>query len=277
MNITKETLSEIDYIDIALENCDSYSIKPENIVDILFDEFELDTGREKYSRSRNGRLVLSKNMFHQLSRDAFIEFADGTTALDHDPEEDYYFYNRITSWCDIVSIDIHYKNGKIFEFFVEYNPIINDLCGSDVEYSNCPSAEIDENGDMLILFGKSSHSPKRIDNDYFNVIEGLNELLPQKNIDTLWVVIETIGNDGVNCWSPDGGLYVEMRIKNKEYKNKCLPLEFFDVDKMAFCVDLKNMCEEDFNISPTADGRFFVQFGEICNFYCKRIKVFEGF
>ena len=102
MKITKGTLSEIDHIDLALENCDVYSIKSEDIVDILFDEFELDIGREKYNILRNGRIVLSKNMFHQLSRDAFMEFADGTTALDHDPEEDYYFYNRITSWCDHV-------------------------------------------------------------------------------------------------------------------------------------------------------------------------------
>lgn len=57
---------------------------------------------------------------------------------------------------------------------MEYDPIINCLCVCDVEYSNCPADEIDENGDMLILFGKLSRSPKRIDDNYYNLIEGLS-------------------------------------------------------------------------------------------------------
>lgn len=275
MNITKEILKQIDHIEFGLENCDGYDIKPEDILDIWFDNFEYDEDKDKYVH--DGRIVLSKNMFKQLGQFAFDEYADGTTALDHDKEEDYYFYNRIMQCCDICQVHIVYKNGDRLWFFVDYDPIESEMHGYEIEYSNCPSAELDENGDMIILFGKSSHAFQRVDNEYYNAIEGLTDLLPQKVKDILIVKIEEIGNGGTCCWCPEGGLLVESRIKNKGYRNKLLPLSFFEVSELTFDFDLKNIGDEEFLISPTKDGRYFVQFGMLCNFYCSKIKVFEGF
>lgn len=275
MKITKEILNEIDHIKFGLENCDGYKIKPEDILDIWFENFEVDADGDKYTH--DGRMILSKNMFKQLGDFAYDEYADGTIALDHDPEEEYYFYNRIMMDCDICQVHIVYKNGERFWFFVDYDPIYNELTGCDMDDSNCPSAELNENGDMLILFGKSSHAFHRVDNDYYSAIEGLDKSLPQKIEGILKVKITEIGNGGTSCWCPEGGLYVEMRIKNKKYSNKQLPLRFFDVSEFAFDFDLKNMGEEKFLISPTEDGRYFVQFGMLCNFYCSKIEVVKGF
>ncbi len=277
MKITKEMIPDIDRIELVLENCEEYEFKGEDIIDILFDDIRPSEYDSRDYTAHDGRLVLSKNTFNYLSSFAHAEYADGTTALDLDHEEYYYFYNRITRYCDVCQVHIYFKNGKKQWFFVEYDPIESGLLGYEIEHSNCHSAELDENGDMLLLFGKSSHTFHRIDNDYFNVVEGLKERLPKGINGILEIELETFGNGGSSCWAPDDGLYIEIRIQNKEYKNKWLPLQFFDVSKLLLDFDLKNMGGEELWISPTMDGRLFVQLWPKCHFYCKSIKVFEGF
>lgn len=277
MKITKDTLPQIDSIELALENCEGYVIKNEDIIDIWFDEIPVRTSGSDDDEVHDGRLIISKNAFKLLSSFAYDEYEDGTTALDHDPESDYYFYDRIISCCDICQVYIHFKNGKKIWFYVDYDPVISEIHGNEIEYSNCPSAELDENGDLLILFGKSSHAFHRVDDDYFNAIDGLSEYLHKKPKGILTVKIETFGNEGNFCWSPTDGMYIEMRIKNREYRNKCLPLQFFDISKLYFDFDFKCIRAEEFYISPLQDGSLFVQFGTLCSFCCKKIKVFEGF
>lgn len=277
MEITKEMIPDIDHIKLTLENCEGYTFKGEDIIDIHFCDIRVSEYDSRYYTAHDGKLVLSKNTFKYLSSFAHDVFADGTTALDYDPEEYYHFYNRITKWCDVCQVHIYFKNGSRQWFFVEYDPIESGPLGYETECSNCPSAGLNENGDMLLLFGKSSRVFHRTDNDYFNVIEGLKERFPKGIKGTLEIELETFGNGGSACWAPDDGLYVELRIKNKGYKNKWLPLQFFDVSKLLFDFDLKNMGGEELLISPTMDGKLFVQIWPKCHFYCKRIKVFEGF
>lgn len=281
MNITKDILTEIDHIEFVLENCDGYSINPEDILDVWFDEIQFGAASYNENIVHDGRILLSKNIFKQLGDFAYCEYEDGTTALNHDPEEHFYFYNRIMACCDITQVHFYYKNGKKLWLFVDYDPIENEMSGCEVEYSNCPSAELDDNGDMLISFGKSSHAFKRVDNDYYNVIDGLKEFLPQALKGILNVKFESFGNVESGWWSSENGLFndlfVEIRIQNKEYKNKYLPLQFSNVSKLIFILDFKNDSGEDLWISPAMDGKLFVQFGGRCNFYCKSIKVFKDF
>ena len=142
MNITKDVLPLIDHIELALENCEEYEIKAEDIIDIRFDEMQVSTVNSKYDTSHDGRLLISKNAFKVLSSFAHNKYADGTTGLDHAPEEQYYFHNRITMCCDICQVHVYFKNGKHVWFFVDYDPLVNELSGCEIEYSNCPSAEL---------------------------------------------------------------------------------------------------------------------------------------
>lgn len=277
MNITKDILPLIDHITLALENCEDYEIKCEDILDIWFDEIKAGSAKSNNDISHDGRLVISKNAFKALSSFAYNKYADGTTALDHAPEEHYYFYNRITMCCDICQVHIYFKNCKNVWFFVDYDPLVSELSGSEIEYSNCPSAELNENGDLVILFGKSSHAFQRVDDDYYNFIEGLTEFLPKELKETLVVKIDEIGNEGNFCWSPTDGMYIEMRIQNRKCRNKHLPLQFFNVSELHFDFDFLNLSKEELYISTTISGKLFVQIGNKCNFYCEKIKVFEGF
>ena len=102
MQITKDMLPNIDRVCLALENCEDYNIKSEDIIDIWFDEQQPTPSNAWYdcSTSNDGRLVISKNAFKQLSSFAYNKFADGTTALDYEPEENFYLFNRLTKWQD---------------------------------------------------------------------------------------------------------------------------------------------------------------------------------
>ena len=176
--------------------------------------------------------------------------------------------------CQVI---VSFKNGEIVKLFVEYDPLESYLWGREIEYSNCPSAELNENGDMLILFGKSSRSFHRTENDYLNFIEGLKAYFPKGINGTLEIELATFGNAGHSCWCPDNGLFVETYVRTKGRLKKYLPLVFNEVTKLEFNFGFGIAGKDELNIATTEDGKLFVQIGESCNFYCKSIKVFEGF
>ncbi len=288
MQITRDTLPQIDHITLSLEGGEDFVIDGKSIIDIWFDEIQVGATIYGHDIAHDGRLVLSKDTFKVLSSFADNEYNDedkddvsqsfyfpeeAILESVHCPEEEYYFYNRITKWCDISAVYVYFKNGERVWFCVDYDPLENELLDYAVEYSNCASAELNEDGDMIILFGKSSHAFKRVDNDYYNVIEGLNEFLPQKIKETLIVKVENFENAGEYCCSPQGGLFIDLCIKNKAYKNKYLPLKFFNISELLFNLDFKYNDKERLLISPTISGKLLVQIGCICNFYCGKIEV----
>ncbi len=277
MKITKERLSLIDHISLILENCEVYDIKAEDILDIWFEEKQTDSSANKEIEVNDGRLLLSKNAFKLLSCFAYVEYENGTTALDHDNEEDYYLYNRIMECCDICHVEIYFKDGVKVEISAGYDPLECYMYDFIADNSNVPTAELNEDGNLLILFGKSSRAFKRTDNNYSELIKGIKEHLSKGVKGLLEVNLETFANSGNCCFCADDGLFVDFRIKNKEYKNKILTLVFDKVENLQFNFDLKNLGAEDFLASRISDGRIFVQIGILCNFYCSDIHVFEGF
>ncbi|MDE6605737.1 MAG: hypothetical protein K2K85_06960 [Clostridia bacterium] len=286
MQITKDTLLQIDRISLVLENCKVYDIKSKDIVDIWFNEiqtrkhkyygleYDYEDEYSYYQKVDNGRIVLSKNAFNKLSSFAYDIYTDETPALERDSEDVYYLSNRIlgSRWCDICQIDIFFKDGTDINFYVDCDPIVDHKFDRELEYSNCPSAELDVNGDMLILFGKSSRTFHRIDNDYFNAIEGLEKFLHKRFNGEISVIIESIDNC-VCCSYAKRELYMETIMQNKGYLNKHLPLKFSGVKEFTFDLDFNNKARKQFLISPTENGEYFVQFDCDCNFFCKKIEV----
>lgn len=271
MTITKELIPQIKYIRLTLENCEEFDIQGEDILDIYFEDFHVTRYNKDIIKADNGRLALSKNCFKVLS--SFVNSNKKNGEL----ESTDYFYSRIAMCCDVTWVTIFYKNGEKVSFIVEYNPLENDLWGCEIEYSNCPSAELDGNGDLLILFGKFSRAFRRTDNDYFNVIERLNVYLPKVIKGALKIELLTFGNGGPNCWNPDGGLFMEVAVLNKGHKCKYLPLVFSEVSNLEFNFAFGGQEVDELNVSTTQDGKLYVQVGDVCNFYCTHIEVFKGF
>lgn len=263
MNITCDLLPDIDHIEIETDDGENFFVRAEDIIDIWFDEISFNAGSSG-ENERDGRLVLSKNTFMQtssLKNDGFEETRDEIRLFD-----------RIMQRCDIISVCIVYKSNERLNINVDFDPLENLMQGNIIEYSNCPSAETNENGDLVILFGKSSRSLKRVDNDYYGYIDGFDEYMTKDLYSELALKIQEIQNlcDGVN---PENGLFVLSQIRNRGYHHMLLPLLFYDVSFINFDFDFDNTTEVFLNISPTADGRYFVQFDDTCNFFCSRIAV----
>ena len=56
-----------------------------------------------------------------------------------------------------------------------YDPLEDIVHRSEIELSNCPSFEVDGEGNMIIAFGERSKQPKRKDNNYSELIAGWKE------------------------------------------------------------------------------------------------------
>lgn len=290
MQITKDMIASISRLEIILQGDETFEIKSKDILDLWFDvedcdrdecrlrdeydevdEFECENCCASYNHSNDGRLVISKNVLDSLS-----SFADGKS---RDERAGYLFSNRVLQGesdnkeLDVEQIKIYFHNNPHIEFFVTFYPLENDMFDYIEEYSNCSSAEIDEAGNVLMLFGDSSHSFQRVDNDYFTYIKGLNKFLkkPFKNM-FLTLSVESI--DNCECCSLDKNeLFMETRIHNKGYYGRRLPLKFSGVQNFAFKFDFKYDAVGFFRISPTSNNKYFVQYnGDFC-FYCKTIEV----
>lgn len=275
MKFDKSMLSEIEYISLALENCEDFDIDNKDILDFWTSEVKMGVGHNGENEIDDGGLVISKKAFHNLSSFATQEYADGTTPLDHEPEEIYYLYNRIIDCCDICQVHVKFTSGKKIWFFVPYNPLENKMHGSEVDLSNCPSAELDENGNMLILFGQSSHAYKRIDDNYFDLIIGLKEELKQPLKDTLEIKLEKFSN--VECDYRCPRLFVDLHMVNKGYLGKRLSLVFENVANVHYEISFNTDEKRHLYMSRISTGQIFVEIDDVCTFYCHAVKTYSAY
>ncbi len=227
MKFNKSALSQIEFISLELENCESYEIDGKDILDFQMSEIRMGAGDNGENEADDGRLTISKRALKNLSSFATQEYSDGTTGLDHDPEEIFYLYNRLINHCDICQIYVRFKDGGDILFFVPYDPLESSFSGVEVDLSNCPSAEFDENGDLLILFGASSHAYQRTDDNYFDLIVGLKDKIARPLAKPLEVRVTSLSNrrDGFLC----PRLFLDMRLANNGCSGKKMCLVFEDV------------------------------------------------
>lgn len=274
MIIDKSSLKNIEKISLGLENCESFDIESKYIVDIWFDEIDMGVGTNKVNRAYDGRLVLSKNCLDLLSDVAYEQYADGTTGLELFGEDSLKLRNRFADYCDITQVHLFFNDGSKIWFFVPYHTLEEEIHGSEIDMSNCPSAEYDADGNMLILFGKSSHSYKRTDNNYQDLILGFKGVVPDNIKKPLNVKIDKISNVGDNCFCPR--IFVTVSLQDKACRNKYLKLVFEDVKNISAEIYPKMLRETiELKASRISTGDIFVEFGNQLHFYCQCIKTYE--
>ena len=274
MVIDQNSLKEIKNISLALENCECFDIEAKFILDIWFDKIHMGVGHNSENKAYDGRLLLSKDCLDLLSSEAYEKYADGTTGLDNFDIDSLKFRNRLLNYCDITQVYIDFNDGSKTWFFVPYDPLEEEMHGCEIDLSNCPSAELDENGDVLILFGKSSHSYKRTDNNYEDLILGFTDEIPNKIKKPLKVKIVEISNiESDYCCSR---LFVKVCIQDKAYRDKYLKLVFEDVKNLSLEINsdvLQKVTE--FTSSRISTGGIFVEFVFGLHFYCQCIKTYS--
>lgn len=275
MKLEKSMLEKIDTITLALENCESFNISGKYILDFWTSEFVMPSRKEPETEVDDGCLIISKNAFKILSSAATEEYTDGTTGLDHGPEENFYLYNRIKYCCDVCQIYVNFKDGNILPFFVPYDPLESLLFGKEIDWSNCPSAELNEDGDLLILFGKSSRAYKRTDNNYFDLIIGLKDEIHQQLDQPLQGQIEKFSNSDSEVSCPR--LFISMRLANKGLSGKYLELLFENVQKVSYDISFYQKGKRRLWMSRISTGEIFVEIEDICTFYCNGVEVHPEF
>lgn len=275
MKFDKNMLDKLEYVDLVLENCECFRIEAGDVLDFWTSEINMDKESNGVHYADDGGMIISKNAFRNLS--SFVTQPDEGEAApsDYDPKESYYLYNRIMDCCcDICQIEVKVKGENGVLFYVPYDPLENLMTGAEIDHSNCPSAELNENGDMLILFGKSSHSYRRTDNNYSDLIIGLSDIIKEPIDDELQVEIKEFSSNDFPGRCPR--LFVEVVLKNAKCSDKIVELVFEDVTKPQYEVRFSRK-KRRLLMSRISSDEIYVEFEDFVAFYCTAIKTYKEY
>ena len=262
LTINKEFLQDYKSITIVLENCDAYEIVVEDILDIFCKaEWKKDKERDYYV-TQDGFIKISERA-KDLIEETVADEEIGT-------EWDYRLKERLEmcdGCADITWFYLKDKNNKEIGVCVPYDPLEDIVHGREIEYSNCPSLELDEQGNMIIRFGESSKQPKRKDNNYSELIAGWNEIFGGDHPQVLKVKMENLSMFG------DEQVHISAycKINNRKCKQKFFEFVFLDCEN--FAMDMwfgEKDCE--MVMSKMADGRIYVGlYGLGIDFLCSDV------
>jgi len=167
MIIDKYNLQKISSICLGLANNEDFEIEGNEIIEIYL-KYDKDKYEKNVFRVIGGYIELSAAAKNTVS--SF--FAENENIVEPLQEEDFRLCKRISGYCNICDIDIIYKDGGILNLRVPYDPLCESLYGNEIEWSNCPSVEWLTNENLKIHIGEYSRAPKRIDNNYNELILG---------------------------------------------------------------------------------------------------------
>ena len=266
MRFSKDDLPAGSGVELVLENCDVFCFPAEDVLELRLKAAKSENG----FLIEDGCLVLAARAAETLSLDALRVQKEGLEPAEYDR-----FDARMALCCDICTLEIC-GGGEKKIFFTGYDPVVDLSEMREMEYSNCPSFERDGEGNVCICFGISSKNPKRTDNDYSGCIEGFSERF-SKLKKVLRVKVQSVLCNGAGDlpFSPEGGLAVLTRIRNKRYKGSRADLLFYEVTGLKFALFDGWGEDTEMTISPMQDGRLFVQFGGELNFFCTRIALWK--
>ncbi|MBO7177673.1 MAG: hypothetical protein J6V69_01075, partial [Clostridia bacterium] len=153
MIINKELLSDCSALLIALENCDVYEIDATDVIDLYCEVEQIGKSEREY-RAKDGFIKISANASQNKERSGV------STELDCPLKERL----AMCGGVDMTLFSLRRKQERDIDVYVPYEPLEGVVRRRELELSNCPSLEIDDEGNMTIAFGKSSTQPKRKDN-----------------------------------------------------------------------------------------------------------------
>ncbi|MBQ8196955.1 MAG: hypothetical protein IJZ73_02730 [Clostridia bacterium] len=249
--VNKEFLSGYKTISIVLENLDAYEIDVNDILDIYC---------VANQRGKNEKNYYTSDGFIKISARA-KDTIDSSIFENNEIEKDV--DNRLKNRLELLGgcVDMtqfFLKDDKISELEIDvpYNPLECILHGYEIELSNCPSYETDKDGNMIIAFGNRSKQPKRIDNNYAELIEGWRDAFGDYKPKILKVKAEMLSRFG----EKQTNISFFFKFCDKNSKRAFGDLVFMncsDID-LEICFPKSRNCE--IVMSKMADGRIYVGF-----------------
>lgn len=174
--------------------------------------------------------------------------------------------NRLTMCADICVFDIVYKANKCIQIYVPYDPIEEVVHRSEIDYSNCPSFEIDENGDMEIRFGDLSRLPILKRNNYIDLVDGWQAVFGDYRPKKLKMSVDLFKTD----FEQNETCYIEIigDILNKKMKHKTVSFGFIDCERTVIEY-WGSVGKSELFMSKMLDGRIYAGIGDSLSIICK--------
>ncbi len=253
-NMTTQFLSEFDKVEIWFFSGLTFSVEVG-----LVDDFVCNANQAGSCFESTGGFLLLDQKAKDIVQDDPDQLDEQTTLL-----------QRLDMCCDIESFRLCGKDKKV-RVYLQYDPL-KDSFGNDKEYTNCPSFEV-ENQKIKICFGDMSKQPKRVDNNYHQLVQGWCDVFEQTP-DSFCATF-----DGMTFFSSQNNgkndclkirLKTDLKTKTGGNPTFC----FVGVDEFFQPPWGYGSKDYDVRMSRLVSGKIYVSFGdENMEFVCDKITV----
>jgi hypothetical protein len=238
-----------------------------------------------YYQTKDGKIEIDSSAANILGSAYYdnMDFTKENTDIfgEYMTKADFYLSKRITYGkdigCDICVILIKMNDGSNFNIYLPYNPL-EDTHGNEIEMTNCPFAEINENGNILLLFGESSKSPKRIDDNYADLIIGWEDFYPAKKKPPKALKVRIRGIENSDRTGRVPRLFITFDLLNKQFDYDYTELIFEDYDCLSYDLHSYSFDKCEFKMSRLLNGRIYVKSDRFkFSFECGSIREYDNY
>jgi len=267
--IDKGALKDYNSLLVVLANCDAYEIDVEDILDVDCVAELVDEKNGKY-RTSDGFIKISARASQTVERSVVRDDEIGT-------EWDLRFKERLEMLdgaADMTSFSLKKKGKNDLDIYVPYNPLEDIMHGGEIEWSNCPSFEVDGEGNMIIAFGERSKQPRRKDNNYSELIAGWKEAFGDYEPQILTVTAESLRTFG----KEQQNFSFYFKICDKNSTKDVAELVFIDCKDIAIEMFFSQEGDCEIVMSKMADGRIYVGFDGLgIEFICSSVMEYDSY
>ena len=264
--VNKEFLKEFDSILIALENCDVYKVGIENILDVYCELAPIGKNGSNY-RTEDGFIKISQKASQTAEENTISDNMIGT-----DWDQRLLDRLKMCDGVDMISFSLRRKGKRDIDIYVPYDPLENILYGTEIELSNCPSLEIDNEGNMIIAFGKRSKQPRRKDNNYSELVAGWEDAFGEYKPKILRVKADKLEG----FYGDSDMIIFSFKIRDKSCKKEYAELLFKGCDSVSVETYFPQKGNCDIVMSKMANGRIYVGFDGLgIDFRCASVVEYE--
>ena len=265
--IDKNSIKDYKSLFVVLENCDVYEIPVADILDVSCEATLISKQNNEY-RTGDGFIKIAAS-----AKDTIESFVAKNKEIGS--KWDYRLRKRLEmcdSGVDMTSFSLRDKQKYEIDIYVPYNPLEDIMHGSEIELSNCPSLEIDDEGNMMIAFGKSSKQPRRKDNNYHELIAGWQDAFGDYSPRILKVKGKRLSTFGAK----NKNFSFCFEICNKNFKKDMAELVFMDCKRVRMEMFFPEKGDCQIVMSKMEDGRIYVGFDGLgIDFTCSSVLEYD--
>lgn len=247
--VDKSTLKDIESITLNTENFESFNIPSSLLLDADFVILDKRNKSDDY-RTQSGYIKFAN------------EAADITEGDNGEDSDRYTLGERLLGYYDVTAVNVVFKDGSCFYVYLPYDPLEESMHGTEIELSNCPSIEFDDNNDLLLFFGDKSKQFRRIDNNYPDLIFGWQDQFGTSCPDVIKGRL-----DGLTSSGNDFNRKFDISFKSCNLPGKTLCLRFFNVTDCDLDLSF-DQSYRDLSMSRTSTGKIYVDIQGTVNFFC---------